>query len=171
MSAQENTAPRDIFDFPGNGPLFAGVLSRRILAFALDLCLIGVLVSLSTLVLFVLSLPTLGLSLLILAPTAFGIILAYIAFSVGGANSATPGMHALGLHMRATSGRKPSRLIALLHALVFYFSVTTLTPFILLLGLFSKRQRLLHDYLVGVIVINRDPIADRILITNMQEPD
>jgi len=171
MSAQENANPRDVFDFPGNGPLFTGVLSRRIFAFVIDLCLIGILVFFSTLVLFLLSVPTFGLSLLILAPAAFGIVLAYIAFSMGGENSATPGMHALGLHMRTTSGRKPSRLIALLHALTFYFSITTLTPVILLLGLFSKRQRLLHDYLVGVIVINRDPIANRILITNMQEPD
>jgi uncharacterized RDD family membrane protein YckC len=40
------------------------------------------------------------------------------------------------------------------HAVVFWISVSVLTPFILLVGFFNMRRRLLHDMLVGVVLIN-----------------
>jgi uncharacterized RDD family membrane protein YckC len=40
------------------------------------------------------------------------------------------------------------------HAVVYWVTVSFLTPFILLVALFNHRRRLLHDMLVGTIVIN-----------------
>jgi uncharacterized RDD family membrane protein YckC len=40
------------------------------------------------------------------------------------------------------------------HAVVFWVSVSVLTPFILVIGLFNSRKRLLHDMLVGTVLIN-----------------
>jgi uncharacterized RDD family membrane protein YckC len=40
------------------------------------------------------------------------------------------------------------------HAVVYWVSVSVLTPFILLVGLFNTRRRLLHDILVGTVLIN-----------------
>jgi uncharacterized RDD family membrane protein YckC len=37
---------------------------------------------------------------------------------------------------------------------VFWISVSVLTPFILLVGFFNARRRLLHDILVGTVLIN-----------------
>ena len=49
---------------------------------------------------------------------------------------------------------------ALSHAVVFWVSVSFLTPLILLVGLFNDRRRLLHDMVVGTVVIN-NPAARR----------
>jgi uncharacterized RDD family membrane protein YckC len=40
------------------------------------------------------------------------------------------------------------------HAVVFWVSVSVLTPFILIVGPFNGRKRLLHDMLVGTVLIN-----------------
>ena len=45
-------------------------------------------------------------------------------------------------------------LLGAVHAIVYWVSVSVLTPFILLLGLFNARRRLLHDILVGTVLIN-----------------
>jgi uncharacterized RDD family membrane protein YckC len=36
----------------------------------------------------------------------------------------------------------------------FWALMTALTPLILLVGLFNRRRRLLHDFLTGTVVIN-----------------
>jgi uncharacterized RDD family membrane protein YckC len=45
-------------------------------------------------------------------------------------------------------------VLGAVHAVVFWISVSVLTPFILLVGFFNARRRLLHDILVGVVLIN-----------------
>jgi len=37
---------------------------------------------------------------------------------------------------------------------VYWVSVSLLSPFILLVGFFNARKRLLHDMIVGTVVIN-----------------
>ncbi|MGE0847328.1 MAG: hypothetical protein AB7L41_13755, partial [Flavobacteriaceae bacterium] len=59
------------------------------------------------------------------------------------------------LEMRTTYGAPLYPMLAAAHALAFYVSVTFLTPFILLFGLFNARRRLLHDVVCGTVVINR----------------
>ena len=45
-------------------------------------------------------------------------------------------------------------MLGAVHAIVFWVSVSFLSPFILLVGFFNARRRLLHDMLVGVVLIN-----------------
>ena len=45
-------------------------------------------------------------------------------------------------------------LLGAVHAVGFWLTVSLLTPFVLLVGLFNDRKRLLHDMLLGTIVIN-----------------
>ena len=40
------------------------------------------------------------------------------------------------------------------HAVLFWVSISFLTPLVLLIGLFNGRRRLLHDIILGTIVIN-----------------
>ena len=47
-----------------------------------------------------------------------------------------------------------------MRAVCFWVSVSVLTPFVLLVGLFNDRRRLLHDYLCGTVVINSLERAD-----------
>jgi uncharacterized RDD family membrane protein YckC len=39
-------------------------------------------------------------------------------------------------------------------------SVSFLTPLVLLVGLFNGRRRLLHDMILGTVVINRSALAE-----------
>jgi uncharacterized RDD family membrane protein YckC len=45
---------------------------------------------------------------------------------------------------------------------LFWISISVLSPFVLLIGLFNGRRRLLHDMLLGTVVINnsvRSPVG------------
>jgi uncharacterized RDD family membrane protein YckC len=37
---------------------------------------------------------------------------------------------------------------------LFWISISVLSPFVLLVGLFNSRRRLLHDFVLGTVVIN-----------------
>jgi uncharacterized RDD family membrane protein YckC len=43
--------------------------------------------------------------------------------------------------------------LALLHGVGFWFSVGILTPLILVVALFTPRKQLLHDLLIGTVVV------------------
>ena len=45
-------------------------------------------------------------------------------------------------------------MLGAVHAIVFWISITVLTPLILVVGLLNARHRLLHDMLVGTVLIN-----------------
>ena len=55
---------------------------------------------------------------------------------------------------------KPYGLLAAMHSLLFWFGNTILTPFIMLVGLFSSRSLLLHDMILGTVVMDRDALQD-----------
>ncbi|OKL43665.1 RDD family protein [Pseudovibrio exalbescens] len=134
--------------------LFSGVRTRRIFGFCIDVLAILILTALSSLLVFILGIFTLGLGWLLLPILWQCVALAYTAFTLGGPNAATPGMRAMGLEMRLTNGTMPYPLLAAIHALLFWFSMTFLTPLVLLVSLFSDRKRLLHDIILGTVVIN-----------------
>jgi uncharacterized RDD family membrane protein YckC len=41
-----------------------------------------------------------------------------------------------------------------MHAVLFWLSISILTPFVVLVGLFNSRRRLLHDFVLGTVVVN-----------------
>jgi uncharacterized RDD family membrane protein YckC len=61
--------------------------------------------------------------------------------------------------MRTWYGSRAYFLLGAVHAIVFWILVSALTPLILLVALFNTRQRLLHDMLLGTIVINNESRA------------
>ncbi len=107
-----------------------------------------------------LGLFTFGLGWLLFPVLGPGVALAYVGFTLGGPHSATPGMRTMGLTMRMLNGRRPDILIAAIHALLFWFSVSLLTPLILLVSFFNAEKRLLHDIVLGVAVVNRGRAMD-----------
>lgn len=160
MTARHMSAKDDIFDYPNNDALFDGVLSRRLMAFVIDFLVLATIIALTTFALLILGIPTLGLAWLafpfVIGPLSIAIVLGYVAFTTGGDRAATPGMNALGIEVRLLDGRKLYPLMAIFHALAFYFLSTLITPFVLLIGLFTPRRRLLHDFVSGAIVVNKD---------------
>jgi len=41
-----------------------------------------------------------------------------------------------------------------MHAVLFWISISFLSPLVLLVGLFNSRRRLLHDVVLGTVIIN-----------------
>ena len=68
--------------------------------------------------------------------------------------SATIGMRVMDLEMRTWYGAPMYALLGAAHGLAYWVTVGFLTLLVLLVGLFNERRRLLHDMLVGTVVIN-----------------
>jgi len=145
------------YDPIANPELFAGVLSRRLVAFFIDVIIIAVPVVAAAIFIFLFGIVTLGLGWLLfwlLSPASVIWALAYYGLTMGGAASATIGMRAMDLEIRTWYGAPAYALLGAVHAVVYWVSISVLTPLILLVGLFNARRRLLHDMLVGTVVIN-----------------
>jgi uncharacterized RDD family membrane protein YckC len=50
-------------------------------------------------------------------------------------------------------------VLGAVHAIVFWVTTSVLTPLVLLVGLLNERRRLLHDFLLGTVVINNESRA------------
>jgi uncharacterized RDD family membrane protein YckC len=88
--------------------------------------------------------------------------LVYYGASLGGPHSATLGMRVMDLELRTWYGAQSYFVLGAMHAVLFWLSISLLTPFVLLIGLFNGRRRLLHDFVLGTVVINssvRTPVA------------
>ena len=145
------------YDPAVNPELFEGVLARRLLAFLIDLIIIGVPVLAVTFFIFLFGFVTLGLGwalFWLLYPGTILWALAYYGMSFGSPASATIGMRAMEIEMRTWYGAPAYFLLGAVHAIAYWITVSFLTPLILLVGLFNERHRLLHDILVGTVVIN-----------------
>ncbi|MBB5754740.1 RDD family protein [Prosthecomicrobium pneumaticum] len=162
MSMSNATYPGDgiLYDPYREPALFDGVLTKRVLAFFIDAFLILALLVAVVGFILIMGIPTLGLAwLLFPALPLFPIVaLLYVAFTLGGPRASTPGMRVVGLTIRGAMGERIGPLIAAVHALLFWFSVSILTPLVLIVGLLSNRKRLLHDLLLGTVVMNATPL-------------
>jgi uncharacterized RDD family membrane protein YckC len=137
--------------------LFDGVPARRVLAFLIDLVILSIPLILVWLFFVAIGIVTLGLGfgLLGLMPLITLIWAAfYYGTTLGGPRSATIGMRALDIEMRTWYGAPSYFVLAVVHAGLFWVSTSLLTPLILLVCFFNQRGRLLHDFLVGTVVIN-----------------
>lgn len=143
------------FDSAAQPEFFDGVRTRRIFAFLVDTAVILFLMMLATFVVAVLGLFTFGLGWFLFPLIWPFVAILYTMFTLGGPRSATPGMRFAGITMRTWYGAPMYPLLALVHAIGFWLSVTILTPLVLLVSLLSPRKRLLHDILLGTIVIRR----------------
>ena len=132
---------------------YEGVRTRRIFAFLIDAVFILFWMLLATLVIGLFGLVTFGLGWLLFPLVWPFVAIIYTMITLGGRHSATPGMRMMGLRMHAWDGDRMHPVHALVHAIGFWLSVTVLTPLILIVSLFNARKRLLHDMLLGTIVI------------------
>jgi uncharacterized RDD family membrane protein YckC len=137
--------------------LFDGVLARRIVAFIIDVIIIAIPLIAASAFILVFGLFTFGLGwalFWLLSPASVIWALVYYGMTLGGPASATIGMRAMEIEMRTWYGAPAYFVLGAVHAVVFWVSVSVLTPFILLIGFFNPRRRLLHDMLVGTVLIN-----------------
>jgi uncharacterized RDD family membrane protein YckC len=132
-----------------NDRAYDGVLSRRIFAFLIDYVVMGIVILVLGFVIGILGVLTFGLAWLLYAILVPIVVIPYVALTLGGRDQATPGMKAMDLKIIKDDGTKIDWLIATVHLVLFWVFNTILTPFILLLALFTGRKRALHDILLG----------------------
>jgi uncharacterized RDD family membrane protein YckC len=130
-----------------------GVRRKRIWAFLIDFTIVTLLWILACVVVAILGVFTLGLAWLLYGAVWPIVAVLYSGMSIS-SRGATPGMRAMGLVFRMETGERPGFLQGAIHVILFYVSVTFLTPLILLVSLFNGRKRLLHDMLIGATVEN-----------------
>ena len=145
------------YDPAANPELFEGVLARRCIAFLIDLTIITVPVLFAALFILIFGLVTLGLGWLLyglLWPAAVIWAVVYYGMTLGSPASATIGMRVMEIEMRTWYGAPCYFVLGAVQAVVYWVTISFLTPLILLVAFFNERRRLLHDMLVGTIVIN-----------------
>ena len=149
--------PPHAFDPDLQPELFRGVLTRRVFAFLIDLVVLSVPVILGYIFIAVFGVITLGLGWMLfwLAwPATIVWAIVYYGASIGGPHSATMGMRAMDLEVRTWYGAPGYFVLGACHAVLYWVSISFLTPLVLLVGLFNGRRRLLHDIILGTVVIN-----------------
>jgi uncharacterized RDD family membrane protein YckC len=138
---------------------FEGVLARRFIAFFIDLVVILVPVAFACIFILFFGFVTFGLGWLLFGLVAPGTAiwaLIYCGVTMGSPASATIGMRTVDIEMRTWYGAPCYFLLGAVHALVFWLTISALTPLVLVVGLLNDRSRLLHDLLLGTVVINNE---------------
>ncbi|MDL2399879.1 RDD family protein [Rhizobium mayense] len=145
--------PSPLYAAPDDWRAYSGVLSRRIFAFILDYVIVGLLCIPAAILLFFFSILTLGLGFVLYPALCIIVAGLYFGWTLGGPHQASLGMRAMGIAMVRLDGRPMDFLTAIVHLALFWILNSVLTPLILLAGLFIERSRLVHDLLLGTVII------------------
>lgn len=148
---------RHAYDPAAEPELFRGVLTRRVFAFLVDLVVLAVPIVLGVIFIALFGVVTLGLGWFLfwlVSPLSVIWAIVYYGLTLGGPHSATLGMRLMDLQLRTFSGEPGYFVLGATHAVLYWISVSVLTPFIVLVGLFNRRRQLLHDLVLGTVIIN-----------------
>ena len=138
---------------------YAGVPARRLVAFLIDLVIAAVLMTLIVVVGAIVGFFTFGLGWLVAALLFVSADFLYRWLTIS-AGSATWGMAISGIELRDRRGERLDPGQAFVHTAAFYvvgIGGLIAVPIILnLLVMFlSPHRRLIHDFLLGTVAINR----------------
>jgi uncharacterized RDD family membrane protein YckC len=153
------------FDPWAQPELFRGVPTRRVFASLIDLIVLSIPVILAVMFIAVFGVVTLGLGWVLfwlVSPATVIWAVIYYGASLGGPHSATLGMRVMDLELRTWYGAPGYFVLGAMHAVLFWVSISFLSPLVVLVGLFNARHRLLHDVVLGTVIINnsvRNPVA------------
>jgi uncharacterized RDD family membrane protein YckC len=153
----DGAVPPHAFDPWMEPELFRGVLTRRVFAFLIDLVVLSVPVILAVVFIALFGIVTLGLGwalFWLVSPASIIWAIVYYGASIGGSHSATIGMRMMDLELRTWYGAPGYFVLGAVHAVLFWATVSFLSPLVLVIGLFNGRRRLLHDIILGTVIIN-----------------
>src|SRR5262244_1895676 len=156
-----------------NPEFFEGVLARRMIAFLIDFVIITVPIILACIFIFLFGLVTFGLGwglFFLIVPGSVIWALVYYGATMGSPASATVGMRTVDIEVRTWYGAPCYFMLGAVHAIVFWVTTSVLTPLVLLVGLLNERGRLLHDFLLGTVVINNESRAAELRHAGGPEP-
>ncbi|MEX1107369.1 MAG: RDD family protein [Dongiaceae bacterium] len=139
--------------------LFASIRTRRVFGHFVDLVIVGVMLAVMWVVMLALGIVTLGLAWALIGPAMAAIPILYYTLTIGGLRSATLGMRTLDVEVRSWNGDRPGYLQAFLMTVIFLVTVWSTALLILLVSLFDRRGRTLHDILSATIVVRASALA------------
>jgi uncharacterized RDD family membrane protein YckC len=147
------------YDPVASPELFDGVLQRRVIAFLIDFIIIAFPVVVIFLFMVAATIVTFGIAgffFALLSPLYWPLIviwaLCYYGLTFGSPSSATIGMRVMDIEMRTWYGSPAYFVLGAVHGLIFWMTIWF--PIVLIVPLFNNRRRLLHDMVIGTIVIN-----------------
>jgi len=143
---------------PDDHFLTGGVLIRRVIAWVIDLIVIGVIVFGLGIMIWMLGFATFGLAWSMLAVLPFVPAL-YHGLSLLGPTSATAGQQLCGLIVRRNDDLGPPTPLQAAIAVGVYYVTWALSGILLVIALFTARARTLHDMASGLVVVRSDAMA------------
>lgn len=135
---------------------YDGVMIRRLAAFFVDVVISTLLMTMIATVGLVAGFLTFGLGWLVAIPLFIAADFLYRWLTIT-ADSATWGMALCGIELRDRQGERLDGGQALVHTAAYYILAALGIPLLinLLVPLLSPHRRLLHDYALGTVMINR----------------
>lgn len=160
MTHDDRQRSRPDLPDPTTAPeLFDGILTRRVLAYLIDL---GILIGVSFIILLVgliAGFITLGLGWAVLPIVIPVVILGYYALTLGSRSRATVGMAAMDLVLTPTRGKPLDGWRILIHPIVFWITWWIAWPISLAIALFTPRREMVHDLIAGTLMVRRSPMV------------
>ena len=145
---------------PATAPeLFEGLLTRRVFAFIIDLVVMGTMILAFSLVGLIAGFLTFGLAWAALFLVVPATILLYYGATLGSFRRATIGMQMMDIVLTPTRGQPLDGWMAIIHAAVFWLTTWISWPLSLLFALFTPRRQMIHDLVVGTLMVRRSPMV------------
>lgn len=152
-------ASRSHLPDPASAPeLFEGLLTRRVTAYFIDLVLIGAVTLALGIFGFILGFFTFGLAWLTLVFVVPMAVVLYYGVTLGSPRRATVGMQMMDIVLTPTRGQPLDGWLAIFHALLFWVSIWICWPVTLGIALFTPRRQMLHDMIMGTLMVRRSPM-------------
>jgi uncharacterized RDD family membrane protein YckC len=132
-----------------------GILLPRLVAYVIDLFIIGVIALVVWMIVGFLGLLTFGIGWLLFPIVGICSAMAYAAITIGGPRQATIGMRVSGISVDRSDGGPPDGITAAAHCLLFYVATFTigLLALNIIIGLFRSDGRMGHDLLTGLVFV------------------
>ena len=136
---------------------FDGVLWKRVFAYWVDLIVIALLWGVLWIPAGFIGVLSLGVLWPLMMFALALVPLLYHTALIGGAKSATLGMRLFGIGVLVRDGSRPDFVRAAVLTVLFYVSVVLTSWLVLLITLFNREKRTLHDLVCNTIIVNRSP--------------
>jgi len=145
---------------PATAPeLFEGVLTRRVMAYFIDVAMLIAAVAVLSLVSMILGFFTFGIPWLLLPILIPLVVLGYYAATLGSPMRATIGMAMFDLVLTPARGRPLDGWAILIHPIVFWITVWIAWPISLIVALITPRRQMVQDLMTGTLMLRRSPMV------------
>ena len=132
-----------------------GILMPRLVAYVIDLFIVGVISLLAWMIVGFLGLLTFGIGWLLFPIVGICSAMAYAAITIGGPRQATIGMRVSSISVDRSDGSPPDGITAAAHCLLFYVATFTigLLALTVAIGMLRSDGRMGHDLLTGLVLV------------------